>query len=164
MPGSVTAIDDNAFFGCVGLTGADPAAATTIGSNAFMGAGLTKINLRNVTTISQEAFYGCPLERIYINNGNSVFELVGSTTNCYIKKKSDNATISPICGNSGGIACGNITFSGSVTAIGNNAFRGCAGFTKVDFGSVTTIGNSAFYRCEGLNEVDLSGVINLGQD
>jgi hypothetical protein len=97
-----------------------------------------------------------------VSADNSTFELIGTSTSGFIKKISDSATLSPICGSEGGIACGNITFSGNVTTIGNRAFWGCTGLTGVNFGSVTTIGNYAFRECTGMTEVDFGSVTTIG--
>lgn len=45
--------------------------------------------------------------------------------------------------------------SGKVTAIGNNAFKGCKKLKKVSINSVylTTIGKSAFGNCKKLKKV-----------
>jgi hypothetical protein len=48
--------------------------------------------------------------------------LVGTTTDGFIQKRSDEATLTPALGN-GGIACGNIEIPEGVTAIDNSAFR-----------------------------------------
>jgi hypothetical protein len=62
IPNTVTAISDNAFGGCVGLTEINiPNSVTSIGSSAFNGcSGLTNITLPNtITTISGSTFAGC---------------------------------------------------------------------------------------------------------
>lgn len=49
------------------------------------------------------------------------------------------------------------TYNGKpVTAIGENAFRGCSGITAITLpDSITSIGDSAFYNCTGLTELVL---------
>ena len=62
IPNSVTLIDDNAFYGCTGLTSVTiPNTVTYIGNGAFEGcSGLTSVTIGNsVTTIGNGAFSEC---------------------------------------------------------------------------------------------------------
>jgi hypothetical protein len=158
----VTTISDNAFAGCEGITGIDFGGVTTIGNNALQGCtGLTKINLRNVTQIGISAFFESPLEEINVDEDNARYELVGSSKNGFIQKISDEGTLTPVCGSRGGIACGHILIPNGVTAVGNNAFYGCTGLTRVDLGGATTIGGSGFRLCANLSSVNLGGVTSI---
>ncbi len=48
----------------------------------------------------------------------------------------------------------------TVTAIGENAFRGCSKITSITIPSnITTIGSGAFYNCTGLTSVTFSGTV-----
>jgi hypothetical protein len=91
-----------------------------------------------------------------------VYKLVGTSTNGFIQKRSDNTTLSPVCGYWGGIACGNIVIPGNVTTIGDMAFFECIGLTGVEFGNVTTIGRWAFNECTGLTGLDFANVTTIG--
>jgi putative transposon-encoded protein len=138
---------------------------TIIGNGAFWGCvGLKGVNLGGVTAIGNTAFWGCPLERIGVDQDNSAFELIGTSTNGFIRKTSDGEgdTITPACGTSGGIACGSITFPNDALTISDYAFRECIGITGVDLANVTTIDNNAFYGCIGMTGVDLRGVTTIG--
>ena len=114
MPNSVTAIGDDAFFDCTGLTSIDiPNSVTEFGIGAFHGcSGLTSINIPNsVTEISGSAFEYCSgLTSIVIPNSVTV---IGDYAfyMCY------------------GLTSVNIP--NSVTAIGYDAFHGCTGLTSI---------------------------------
>ena len=61
-----------------------------------------------------------------------------------------------------------VTYGGttySVTAVANNAFRGCTGLTAVEVpGSIATIGYTAFFQCTALTSARLAeGVAELGR-
>ncbi len=136
---AVTAIGNNAFYGCSGLTGSLilPNSVTTIGNNAFRNcSGLTgNLTIPNsVTTIGNNAFYQCSGFTDSLSIGNSV-TTIGT---------------SAFYGCSG--FTGSLTISNSVTEIGSSAFSGCSGFTgSLTIGnSVTTIGTYAFDNCSGL--------------
>lgn len=58
---------------------------------------------------------------------------------------------------------GIITFSGPVTKIGRDRFRGQSRLTSISLPSgVTMIDNFAFYQCSGLSSIDLSYVTSFG--
>jgi hypothetical protein len=142
---SVITIGNYAFDDCTSLATIDLKNVTTIGNYAFYEcAALANVNFANVTTIGEYAFYGCSLEEINIDGANTAFELVGTSTNGFIKKKTDRTTLTPICGTYGGIACGNITIPSDVTTIDAGAFAECAGLTNVNLANVTTISSNAF--------------------
>jgi len=51
-----------------------------------------------------------------------------------------------------------VTIPGTVTAIGNDSFKGCIGLTAVTIpASVTSVGSSAFSGCINLKEVKFLG-------
>ena len=108
----------------------------------------------SVTSISNGALYNCgSLESIIVEQGNDVYHSAG---NCLIEVESK--TLIAGCKNS------IIPKDGSVTNIGEGAFRGCSGLTSVTIpDSVTSIGSGAFYNCDGLTSVTIpDSVTNIG--
>ena len=59
-----------------------------------------------------------------------------------------------------------VTIPGSITSIGDSAFRGCTSLTSITIpDSVTTIGSSAFYGCTSLTSVTIGkGVTSIGKN
>jgi hypothetical protein len=189
IPAGVTTIANTTFYGCAELTGVDFGSVTTIGGNTFLGCGklaqinlgsvttisdyafsgcveLTSVNLGGVTSIGDDAFRGCPLEEINVSSENSVYKLVGTSEGGFIRRINDPATtVTPVCGNSGGIACGNAIFPSAVTTISSKAFYGCAGIILGYFRGATTIGDYAFYGCTKFTMIDIShGATSLGSN
>ena len=163
IPNSVTSIGNYAFSGCSGLTSiAIPNSVTSIGNYAFSGcSGLTSVTIPNsVTSIGDNAFSECYFRSdTFINNstltnsGNWGATLCDEVTNDgllikrhVVVKCRPWATI--------------VTIPGSVTSIGNYAFRGCSSLTSVTIpNSVTSIGSSAFQNCSGLTSVTIPDTV-----
>ena len=149
IPGSVTDIGNNAFRGCNGLTSITiPGSVTGIGNNAFRGCnGLTSITIPDsVTSIGSDTFRGCnSLTNIAVEQGNSVYHSAG---NCLIETASKTLILG--CQNSV------IPDNGSVTSIGDYAFRDCYGLTSITIpDGVTSIGMSAFDSCYNLTSITI---------
>ncbi len=92
IPDNVTAIGDNAFSGCSGLTSLTiPSSVTSIGDNAFSGcSGLTSLTIpSNVTSIGYSAFLGCSSLK-NINIPKSVTS-IGTYAVGYIPNPYDNS-------------------------------------------------------------------------
>ena len=159
IPDSVTSIGNAAFSGCKGLTSITiPGSVTSIGSDAFSGCkGLTSVTIgESVTSIGGGAFSGCTgLTSIIVVEGNSKYHSAG---NCLI----ETATKTLLSG----CKTSEIPSDGSVTSIGDDAFRNCTGLSSITIpDSVTSIGNSAFSGCTGLTSITIPGsVTSIGSD
>ena len=170
LPNSVTSIGDYAFFGCSGLTELTlPNGVMSIGGNAFEGcSGLTELTLPNsVTSIGDGAFRGCPgLTELILPNsvtsiGESAFSgcsglekiAVESGNSCYDSRDNCNSIIDTET-NTLIVGCKNSVIPNSVTSIGDCAFYGCSGLTKLTLpNSVRSIGDGAFSECSGLAKI-----------
>ncbi len=144
LPDGVTSIEGSAFSGCSGLTGiALPDGVTSIGNFAFeYCSGLAEIAIsEGVTSIGDRAFRGCSgLVSITVEENNPVYD----------SRRGCNAVIET-ASNKLIAGCKNTVILGSVTSIGNSAFSGCSGLTKITIpGSVTSIGVDAFSGCSNL--------------
>lgn len=107
-------------------------------------------NLQSIT-IGNSVIYGVgygfedciSLEKIEVSTGNSVYH---SINNCIIETPTKTLILG--CKNS------IIPTDGSVTSIGDGAFRGCVGLTSITIPSgVTSIGYGAFRGCRNLTSV-----------
>ena len=200
IPNTVTRIGDAAFAYCCNLTGdlVIPNSVTHIGASAFqicygfttltLGDGVTVIgeyafnscdgltgvvNIpSSVTSVGNNAFGYCDLDGFSVATDNSVYD---SRENC--NAIIETATNELIAG------CRNTIIPKDVAAIGEDAFKGCAGLTSIDIpesvvtigagafsfcfaltgnltipNAVTTIGAGAFFQCSGLN-----GTLTIGE-
>jgi hypothetical protein len=99
----------------------------------------------------------------YTSNAGVLFDKQIKTLIVYPAGKSDSSYTIPnsvtAIGNeafSGCTGLTRVTIPNSVTAIGNEAFSGCTGLTSVTIpNSVTTIGDAAFSGCTGLTSVTI---------
>lgn len=143
IPNTIIAIGNYAFSGCSGLISLSiPNSVTALGDYVFQKSGLTSISIPNsVTTIGQYAFSSCSyLASVEIPN--SVTSIGG-----YVFQNCTRLT--------------SVTIPSSITAISDNAFYGCTGLTNVTIPStVTTIGKSSFYNCSGLTNVTIPNSVN----
>ena len=134
IPNVITAIGDNAFCNCSGLS------SVTIPSS--------------VTSIGDYAFYNCSgLSGITVNAENPAYD---SRNGCNAIIETASGTL--IAG------CMNTVIPEGVTAIADYAFYGSTLLTSIDIPEgVTSIGNSAFYNCNWLTSVTIpSSVTSIG--
>ena len=141
----VTAIGDNAFYGCTDLTSVTIGSGmTSIGKKAFQNcSGLTSVTL-NSNDIVSKAYTN--YDNMKIIFGNQVTEyIIGDDVTAI----GDNAFY-------GCTDLTSITIPEKVTSIGDNAFYGCTGITSFTIGNnVTSIGQLAFYGCTGLTFITI---------
>ena len=170
IPNSVNAIEASAFHTCYGFDGTLMlgSGVTSIGAWAFNSCdGLTGVlNIpSNVATIGEDAFVYCKFDSIVVDPENSVYDSRNGC-NAIIETSTNELTT----------GCKNTVIPNSVTAIGDNAFKGITGMTSIEIpnsvvsigdnafafcfdltgdlvipNSVETIGESAFFQCEGLD-------------
>ena len=142
--GSVTSIDDFAFYGYIDLRSiAIPDSVTSIGRSAFNGCvDLTSVTIGNgVTSIGSSAFAGCC--------GLTCIAIPDSVTSI-----GDWAF-------SGCSGLTSIVIPDNVVDIGFGAFSDCSGLTSVTIpDSVTSIGIMAFEDCNKIEDVFYQGDIN----
>jgi hypothetical protein len=137
IPNSVTSIGVIAFRSCTSLTSVSiPDSVTSIGASAFRNcSSLTSVTIPDsVTAIADEAFYNCTsLNSVTIPD--SVTSIGYSAFyNC--------------------LSLTSVTIPDSVTAIADEAFYSCSSLTTVSIpNSVTSIGSIAFYGCVSLTTV-----------
>ena len=181
----VTAIGDDAFRGCTGLTQLTiPGSVTSIGHTAFYRC--TSLRAVECLAVTPPAIFSDTFSRysatIYVPRGSvsayqtatywrnfsSIVEISLGTFEkdgiCYAIISANTVAVTFRNTNynsySGEVTIPEtVTNDGTtydVTAIGTRAFYNCTGLTKVTIpGSVTSIGEYAFYHCRNLDEVTI---------
>jgi hypothetical protein len=194
IPNTVTTIEASAFAYCQGFTGdlVIPNSVTTVGYGAFqicpgfdgdliIGSSVTEIGdyafnscdgmtgtlyiPSGVQSLGGNSFGYCAFSGIVVDPENSVYDS-RNDCNAIIETSTNELTT----------GCKNTVIPNSITAIGNNAFKGITGMTSIEIpnsvvsigdnafafcfdltgdlvipNSVETIGESAFFQCEGLD-------------
>ena len=159
IPDNVVSIESAAFGNCSGLTSITiPDSVTSIGELAMFGCkGLISITFGNsVTSIGKASICGCTsLKSIIVSEQNPVYHSAG---NCLI----ETASKTLVAGCKDSI----IPADGSVTCIGEIAFKWCTKLTRITIpDSVTRINNEAFYNCHRLKSITIgSGVAEISDD
>ena len=159
---AVTAIGDQAFYSCSGLTSVSmPNSITEIGSNAFYYCiGLTSITIPNtVTTISKYAFSwctaltSCSIPNTVISMGNDVFQ-----NTAWLDSQADGIIYKDnwCLGYKGSKPTGAVSIQEGTKGIAACAFNLCSEITEITIpNSVITIGEYAFQKCTGLTTINL---------
>jgi len=135
---------------------AEDSICTAIGDNVFDSCeGLTSVTISSsVTSIGSFVFSGCTaLISIVVEEGNAVYD---SRDNCNaIIETSSNTLIQ---------GCVNTVIPASVTSIGGYAFYACHGLTSITIPSgITSIGSDAFRGCSNLVRLTIpESVTNIG--
>ena len=169
IPGSIEIVGDSLFDGCTGLTNVTLLdGVTTIGAEAFSGCtNLKSITIPDsVTSVSEDAFLDCKIKELIIAEGAEFVEGTMVVCKDTLETVSIPDGVTDI-GNHAFSDCShltNITIPGSVTRIGDYAFR-CTNLTSITIpDSVTSIGDYAFSNCTGLTSITIQGgVTHIGQ-
>jgi hypothetical protein len=158
VPGSVTNIGSEAFFGCSGLTDVTLGNGVTgIGGFAFLGCSrLTNVTIPgSVTNIGSVVFENCTgLTNIVVAAQNPAYASAGGV----LFDKATNTLIECPAGFKG-----SYSVPGSVTNIGSYAFWACSSLTNVTLGnSLTSIGSDAFSFCNLTSVTIPNSVTSIG--
>ena len=138
IPGSVTSIGNYAFYCCKSLTSVTiPSSVTSIGDSAFEDCdSLEAVCITDIGKWAATEFGGSYANPLYYAG------------NLYLN----------------GELVTDLVIPGSVTSIGNYAFKGCTSLTSVTIpDGVTSIGDAAFWFCDLLTSITIGkGVTSIG--
>lgn len=152
LPETVKTIGRLAFYQCEGMTDINlPSGLTTLEYGTFsLCTSLTTLRIpATVTKINPEAFSCRKLSSLTVEEGNPVYY---SSGNCVIKTATKTVVVATVHST--------IPSDGSVTTIGNYAFRGQTELKEftVPHG-ITTIRSDAFFDCTNLSSFHLSDTV-----
>ncbi len=165
---AVTALGNEAFFDCIGLTDITiPAGVTVIGDGAFLGCtGLTDITFHCQTTVINDSENTIPAAAIIMGHDPSTakeyavkysrtFELIASPESDF-EFDAATGTITGYTGPGGIVEIPASIGGTAVTAIGDFAFYTCHTLTDITIpDSVTVIGDYAFGACPSLTGITI---------
>ena len=160
IPGSVTTIEEAAFYGCENLTSVIiENGVKTIGVEAFEEClNLTTITIpASIIEIEEYAFFYCPLlTSINVSENNPKYSSIDGVL--FNKEK----TVLIQCPNG---KEGEYIIPNSVKEIGYHAFTSCLKLTSVSIGNgATSIGDEAFMYCENLTSITIpNSVTYIGE-
>ena len=167
----VTALPDNAFSGCSGLTSAVIGnAVTSIAGGTFSGCtGLTSFKVadgESEISFGENALASCPIEDLYLGRNWTYSGSGAISTGIKTITLGEKVTAVPDNAFEYCTSLTSVEIPNSVKSIGNWAFFGCSGLTSVVIpNSVTSIGNLAFYSCYRLTSVEIpNSVTRIGSD
>ena len=187
LPNSVTSIGNNAFEGCTSLAGKliipenvetigymgffntssiteiefkSKGALKTIGAYNFLGStSLTKLSVpEGVTIIGSNAFQNCTeLKEVHLPS--TLTSAYGFYSCSKIEKITVPSTVTPSgLFNDSKAKIKEVSFSGEVTTIPNNAFNGFKSLNSITLPStITSIASNAFSGCTSLTQIKYNG-------
>ena len=161
IPNSVTSIGYGAFYNCSGLTSVTiPNSVTSIGNWAFYGcSGMTSVTIPNsVTSIGYGAFYNCSGLTSVIWNAKNCADFAPNNTPFYSDGYYNDRywdelkfDLRP--------QITSFTFGNEVEHIPANLCNGMSNLTSIEIpNSVTSIGEYAFSGCSGLTKVNIMDI------
>ena len=169
LPSGIRTIRERAFGGCTSLTGIVlPNSVLSIGVCAFTGCWALK-NLKfpnSAISIEDHAFHGCAIVSISLSHCVTLGR--GSFAFCHKLKRVDllphefpTITTIPSHCFDGCINLTDVNLLGSITSIGDRAFRSCTSLTVFEQPEITTIGSLVFDGCYNLTVVILPSLVSL---
>ena len=127
---------------------------------------LTDLN-SELTVSSEESLHGADITSIQVNNSDNDFDI--DDNGVLVKYNGQNSSVDipgsvTRIGDNAFKECytlTSVTIPDSVTSIGDSAFKSCTNLTSVTISnSVTIIEDEAFWNCENLNSIDIPGTVN----
>ncbi len=160
---AVTAIGENAFYGCNAKSVTIPEGITTLSDGAFKYASMTRLTLPDsLVTLNGNPFAGCmQLDTVRLSE-NSQF----TVDNHALIFKPGMRLLLVLEGRFGSIPfeLGDYTVPAGIQIIDGGAFMEIGSLTAVSFpDSLRRIGTNAFYNCKNLTEVRLYTVDGMDQ-
>ncbi|WQJ53709.1 MAG: hypothetical protein [Wendovervirus sonii] len=189
IPNKVTTLSSRAFYGCTSLSTFTMTSLTTsFGTYCFYNTSALRFieysgTYAQFDAISKGSNYAAGTSALAVAiclNDTTGYDMYLINNKYIAYRTSNNAALAPYSNTaftpasptnamyttSGGLYVGLLTFTGNVTAIGNQAFYSKSGYTKMIIPStVTSIGSEAFRGCSGLTSLPFkSGVTTIGQN